>query len=741
MTTGTHILVGGVAYAVMASLRGWSVGPVEVVGVIAGAVMPDADLPSSAVGRALGPVSRWIHRRFGHRTVLHSAWGVGVVLLLAFWSEAIGRALATGYVSHLLADTLNPQGIRFLWPARVMFRFFRNPRYHMEVGRRGEHVFLVMMVLALALYWPVGRMGFRRMMHRAMKDIASAVMDYQAIGERYETFLRVIEGTEVATGLPVEGRFRVVAALTPNELLVEADEDRLWVIGEGQGVHVYPRRCVLERGELQRVEVGEFDLSGRMFRDLREHLEGKRAYMTGSVVMGRGVRVLPHGDRYETVVGAGDQLVLKYARWRDVEKFQDEMIVQGRVRVKWVSRVGEEAGVLGAADGRWKSRASVSDGWASSGRVRVVEIGLRRVEELRVRVGEWLRRGQVIAVREEKERELEGLEAEARWRRLRFAEALRGLEVEERQLRAGALDVSEEGSVEGARWRWEQAEGEYRRKLELHREGVVSDQELERARATAEARRARYEELRGVRERRLSALEVRRRELELEERRAEEEYRRRRERLLRERDVFSPVEGEVVAIDPVRSEGEGVKVRVLVREGKRNGERDGEREGKREGNRNGEREVSALWGEVRVERVVDGDTVDVRIGGREERVRLIGVDAPELGQGVWGERAREVLRRWVEGRVVRLERDVVERDRYGRVLAYVWVDGRLVNEELLREGVAMLYTVPPNVRHVERLRRAQEEARAAGRGVWGRGGLRERPWEYRRHERGRSSER
>jgi len=355
------------------------------------------------------------------------------------------------------------------------------------------------------------------------------------------------------------------------------------------------------------------------------------------------------------------------------------------------------------------------------GRVRVVEIGLRRMEELRVRVGEWVRRGQVMAVREEKERELEGLEAEARWRRLRFAEALRGLEVEERQLRAGALDVSEEGSVEGARWRWEQAEREYRRKAELHREGVVSDQELERARAAAEARRARYEELRGVRERRLSALEVRRRELELEERRAEEEYRRRRERLLRERDVLSPVEGEVVAIDPVRGEGEGVKVRVLVREGGRG--------------------VSASGGEGRAERVVDGDTVDVRIGGRVERVRLIGVDAPELGQGEWGERAREALRRWVEGRAVRLERDVAERDRYGRVLAYVWADGRLVNEELLREGVAMLYTVPPNVRHVERLRRAQEEARAAGRGVWGSGGLRERPWEYRRHEGGRSSKR
>ena len=57
-------------------------------------------------------------------------------------------------------------------------------------------------------------------------------MDYQDTGEKRETFLRVEEGTEVATGLPGVGRFRVVAALTPIEVVVEADEERLWVVGE-----------------------------------------------------------------------------------------------------------------------------------------------------------------------------------------------------------------------------------------------------------------------------------------------------------------------------------------------------------------------------------------------------------------------------------------------------------------------------------------------------------------------------
>jgi len=714
VTTGTHIVVGALGYAILASLRGWGMEVGEIVFAVLGSIAPDADMPTSVTGRVLGPVSRWLYRRVGHRTLTHSIWGigVGVVLWVAFGS--IGRALLVGWVSHLLVDSLNVQGVRFLWPSRVIFRFFRNPRYTLEVGRRGEYIFLVFVALALSLYWPVGRVGFKRMMHRAMKDVASAVMDYQDTGEKRETFLRVEEGTEVATGLPVVGRFRVVAALTPNELLVEADEERLWVVGEGQEVHVYPRRCFLEVGRPQRVEVGEFDLAGRTFRELREHLEGRRAYAIGAVEFARAFVHLPRGDRYETVVAAGNQIHLKHARWRDLEGFADEPIVRGRVRVKWVSVVGEESeNARVDAGGTEEERR-----WGRAGRVRVVELNVR-IGELRVREGDWVERGQLIAVREEKVRELEGLEAEARWRRERLREQLRALDVEEQQLRAGALDVSEEGSVEGARWRWEQAEAEYKRKVQLHREGIVSDQEVERARAMAEARRARYEELRGVREKRLRALDARRREIELAARAAEEEERRRRERLVRERDVRSPYSGEIIAIEPM---GEG-KVRVVVRE--------------RGGTNFTDSDLTDSTGltnsyALRVEnpRVIDGDTVEVRIGGKVERVRLIGVDAPEIGQGEWGERARAALERMVKGKVVRVEFDVQERDRYGRVLGYVWVDGEMANEQLLREGMAFLYTVPPNVRYVERFRRAQEEARRARRGIWG--ARVEHPAEWRR---------
>jgi len=124
----------------------------------------------------------------------------------------------------------------------------------------------------------------------------------------------------------------------------------------------------------------------------------------------------------------------------------------------------------------------------------------------------------------------------------------------------------------------------------------------------------------------------------------------------------------------------------------------------------------------RVVRVVDGDTLHVRLASGRERVRLIGIDTPEATSEVecGGRAATAAARRLVGGRRVRLRTDVEERDRYGRLLAYVEraADGLDVNAELLRRGHAEPLTVAPNVRHAARFARLARRARAARRGLW-----------------------
>ena len=129
---------------------------------------------------------------------------------------------------------------------------------------------------------------------------------------------------------------------------------------------------------------------------------------------------------------------------------------------------------------------------------------------------------------------------------------------------------------------------------------------------------------------------------------------------------------------------------------------------------------------ARVERVVDGDTIVVSLaGGRRESVRYIGVDTPEsVKPGVrvqcFGKTAAAANRRLVLGRSVRLRYDVEARDRYGRLLAYVWRDDLFVNAELIRRGYAKPLEIAPNLAHAAELRRLASAARRGRRGLWSR---------------------
>jgi micrococcal nuclease len=127
---------------------------------------------------------------------------------------------------------------------------------------------------------------------------------------------------------------------------------------------------------------------------------------------------------------------------------------------------------------------------------------------------------------------------------------------------------------------------------------------------------------------------------------------------------------------------------------------------------------------VRVTRVVDGDTVEVQLDGREEDVRYIGVDTPETVKPdtpvqCFGPQASAFNHHLVEGRRVRLVFGAERRDVYGRLLAYVYLDGRFVNAELIRRGLARTLTIPPNDRFAAELKRLEIAAARAGRGLWG----------------------
>jgi micrococcal nuclease len=126
---------------------------------------------------------------------------------------------------------------------------------------------------------------------------------------------------------------------------------------------------------------------------------------------------------------------------------------------------------------------------------------------------------------------------------------------------------------------------------------------------------------------------------------------------------------------------------------------------------------------VAVTEVVDGDTIRATVEGENESVRYIGIDTPEvdpsIGVECFGEEASRRNSELVSGQRVRLVPGAEERDRYGRLLAYVYVGERFINAEMVEDGYARTLEIEPNTQEAPLLERLEQGAANAGRGLWG----------------------
>ena len=121
--------------------------------------------------------------------------------------------------------------------------------------------------------------------------------------------------------------------------------------------------------------------------------------------------------------------------------------------------------------------------------------------------------------------------------------------------------------------------------------------------------------------------------------------------------------------------------------------------------------------EFTVVRIIDGDTIEVRLSNELYTVRYIGIDAPELDE-LFGIEAMEKNRELVEGKMIRLEKDITETDQYGRLLGYIYAGDTFVNAELLRLGYAQAVSYPPDTKHHNLFKDLETSAKDTNIGLW-----------------------
>ncbi|MDQ3457998.1 MAG: metal-dependent hydrolase, partial [Deinococcota bacterium] len=270
MKAATHLAFAGLVGVIAAGFD----APPGVAGgaaLAAGALLPDIDTTTSGLGRWITPVSGPLEQRFGHRTITHSLVGMAALAVLTAPLLALNPAvwawLLVGVFSHIVLDTANIMGVPLLWPLRLQFWMVNNRSLRVPYGSPREFAFLGCFAVAAVALMPLSGDGFSPWFHRFIGAPYSASADYLRWRDDFEVWAEV-RGHNLLTNEEISGRYRIIDALTPEELLLEDEGGRAYTAGQGAAANIQTRRITAWKGEPIASSVYRVDLEGRLVTDL-----------------------------------------------------------------------------------------------------------------------------------------------------------------------------------------------------------------------------------------------------------------------------------------------------------------------------------------------------------------------------------------------------------------------------------------------------------------------------------------
>jgi len=427
MTAGTH-LAGAVLTGAILRGAGVDVGFPEAITCLVGSLLADIDTTTSGVGKFARPVSGWLETRFGHRTFTHSLlfclllgvllWPLERVESAAYW------AFLCGYLSHLLLDTFNVNGVPLLWPARVQFWFFPARSMRIKYGSPAESVVAVVCFVSGIGLWFVGQDGFDTGFRRLVASPETAVIDYLKMRGSSEVWAD-LSGFNSQTQENMNGRFLIVEALGRNGVLVEDSSGKTYAVSRYGQVVAYRIRAY--SGEaIQKAEY-RVDISGRTVGEILASLpRAKRIHLSGTLELSSAPLLSPPPVGTTARVRKTPQpgvLELQAARPDDLVALENSFIVSGSavVRAEFAPGVGVPV---------WTARAPKI-------RLRPHSLKIPNLPSqagLLVRRGDRVTAGQVIA-RYVDDAKLGALERQAKQKRQSAAEVRASARIGERSFR------------------------------------------------------------------------------------------------------------------------------------------------------------------------------------------------------------------------------------------------------------------------------------------------------------------
>ncbi|HWP81085.1 MAG TPA: metal-dependent hydrolase [Bacteroidota bacterium] len=347
MIAPTHITFAEFVYLLLLTTTGVALNAVNAAVIAVASVLPDVDTAASFIGRAFPFLSKRIERRFGHRTLTHSAVFVGGLAILLFplsvFVPDVYVCLLIGYASHPFLDTMTVHGVKLFYPFSTVKCVFplevNNPhRYRLQTGSKMDKALSLLFFIGCIPTFLIAHQGYERFIRSTQKNIESAVRDYNEFSKTHFVFAELV-AYNMMTKERIEGTFEIVGTLNPTTILFRGKDGALHSLGREYETEYVAERIMCRKGDPAETIVRSVDMSNQLLAQISTYLDFRfETHLFGALSSSDPFSVPQESKTFNPIVGSFNTIRFNYATYEDIQRLNLEniFITKGALTIRTV---------------------------------------------------------------------------------------------------------------------------------------------------------------------------------------------------------------------------------------------------------------------------------------------------------------------------------------------------------------------------------------------------------------------
>jgi len=347
MTTPTHITFAEFLYLLVLTTTGVALNAVNAAIIALASVLPDIDTGASFTGKALPFFSHRIERKFGHRTLTHSAVAVVsismVLLPLFFIDSGLYLCFLAGYASHPFLDTMTVHGVKLFYPFSTVKCVFplevNNPhRYRLQTGSKMDKALGLFFLTGCIPAYLIAHQGYERFIRATQKNIESAVRDYNEFSKDHFVFADVV-AYDMMTKEKLKGSLEIVGTLDDHTLLFRANDRRIYPLGREYDADYVAEEVICRKGDPAHISVRSVDMSNQLLAQVRLYLnEGSEYHLFGALSSSDPIFIPQESRTFTPISGSFSSIKFNYATYDDIQRLNLEnlFVTKGTLTIRTV---------------------------------------------------------------------------------------------------------------------------------------------------------------------------------------------------------------------------------------------------------------------------------------------------------------------------------------------------------------------------------------------------------------------